>query len=306
VSIGVALAPDHGLDADTLIRNADFALYKVKAQGKNSYRLFDADLEIEANARRELEADLRQALVLEQFELHYQPVVALSGGRIVGAEALLRWRHPTRGFVSPDTLIPIAEETGLIVPIGEWVIRQACREAALWPDDIRLAVNISTAQLGRSNLVEVVTQALAQSGLPANRVEIEVTETIFLRNDEALLADLHQLHALGVRLALDDFGTGYSSLGYLRKLPFGKIKIDRSFISDLGHDVQSAAVVCAVANLASSLFIETTAEGVETEDQARLVATAGCTHGQGYLFGRPMPNASLIDMLSNRQGRKVA
>jgi diguanylate cyclase (GGDEF)-like protein/PAS domain S-box-containing protein len=306
VSIGVALAPDHGRDADTLIRNADFALYKVKAHGKNGYRLFDADLEIEANARRELEADLRQALELEQFELHYQPVVALNGGRIVGAEALLRWRHPTRGFVPPDTLIPIAEETGLIVPIGEWVIRQACREAALWPDDIRLAVNISTAQLGRCNLVEVVTQALAQSGLPASRVEIEVTETIFLRNDEALLADLRQLHALGVRLALDDFGTGYSSLGYLRKLPFGKIKIDRSFISDLGHDIQSAAVVCAVANLACSLFIETTAEGVETEDQARLVATAGCTHGQGYLFGRPMPNASLIDMLSNRQGRKVA
>ncbi|MFN8829480.1 MAG: EAL domain-containing protein [Labrys sp. (in: a-proteobacteria)] len=306
VSIGVALAPEHGRDADTLIRNADFALYKVKAQGKNGFRVFDAELEVEANARRELEADLRQALALGQFELHYQPVVALSGRRIVGAEALLRWRHPTRGFVPPDTLIPIAEETGLIVPIGEWVIRQACREAALWPADVRLAVNISTAQLGRTNLVEVVTEALRESGLPAERMEIEVTETIFLRNDEALLADLRRLHELGVRLALDDFGTGYSALGYLRKLPFGKIKIDRSFISDLGHDVQSAAVVCAVANLACSLFIETTAEGVETEDQARLVTTAGCNHAQGYLFGKPMPNTSLIDLVSTPPGRKVA
>ncbi|MDQ0475045.1 sensor domain-containing protein [Labrys wisconsinensis] len=293
VSIGIAVAPVHGADADTLIRNADTALYKVKAEGKNAFRIFDAALEAESQERRELEADLREAIARNQLELHYQTIASLTDRRVAGAEALLRWRHPRRGFVSPDLFIPIAEESGLIVPIGAWAIARACRDAASWPVDIPVSVNVSTAQLDRGDLFAVVMENLKTSGLPARRLELEVTETIFLRDDEALLSDLRRLHGHGVRLALDDFGTGYSALGYLRRLPFDKIKIDRSFIGPIGTDTQAAAVVCAVANLARSLDIETTAEGIETEAQAMLVAAAGCNLGQGFLFSSPVPHRNL-------------
>ena len=293
VSIGIAMAPDHGNNADTLIRNADSALYKVKANGKNAFCFFNDQLEAEAQERRELESDLRGALARSEFELHYQPVVRMGARTIEGAEALLRWRHPQRGLISPDIFIPIAEETGLIIPIGEWVIERACAEATLWPIEATVAVNLSTAQLGRTDLVGVVTRALLDANLAPHRLELEVTESIFLRNDDALLSDLHQLHDIGIRLALDDFGTGYSSLGYLRKLPFDKIKIDKSFVHDLGTDAQSAAIICAVANLARSLDMDTTAEGVETEEQAQLVAAAGCTLAQGYYFGHPVPSSRL-------------
>jgi predicted signal transduction protein with EAL and GGDEF domain len=293
VSIGSAIGPEHGTLVDALIRNADAALYKVKVNGKNSFRFFDTDLAAEAEERRVLEADLREALGRNELELHYQPEVDLRTGKIVAAEALLRWHHPVRGTVRPDLFIQIAEETGLIVPIGNWVIERACREAALWPTEAVVAVNLSVAQVGKSNLVDIVTHALLRSGLPPSRLELKVTENVFLRRDATFLADLHQLNDLGVRLTLDDFGTGYSSLSYLQRLPFHKIKIDRVFVADIATDAHSAAIVCAVANLARSLDIETAAEGIETEDQARLVAAAGCKLGQGYLFGRPKPSAEL-------------
>ncbi len=289
VSIGIASAPDHGTDGDVLVRNADSALYKVKSNGKNAYRFFDAALEVEARERREIEADLRDALEKEQFELHYQTIRSLVTGKVVSAEALIRWRHPMRGLVKPDLFIPIAEESGLILGIGEWAIGQACRDAASWPADVSVAVNVSAAQLGKTDLVGVVTRALFSAGIEPRRLTLEVTETIFLRNDEMLLADFHVLHNMGVQLSLDDFGSGYSSLGYLRKLPFDKIKIDRSFIVDIEDNPQSAAVVCAIANLARSLGIDAVAEGLETESQVSLVTAAGCNLAQGFFFHRPCP-----------------
>lgn len=289
VSLGIAIGPEHGDTVDALVRNADAALYKVKINGKNGFRFFDSELAAEADARRELEADLREAVGRNQLELHYQPEIDLRTGTIVAYEALLRWHHPTRGIVSPDLFMQIAEDTGLIVPIGKWVIERACRDAALWPNKAVVAVNLSVTQIGKSNLVDIVTAALLRSGLPAQRLELEVTENLFLRRDSGCLSDLHQLNELGVRLALDDFGTGSSSLGSLQRLPFQKIKIDRLFVADIASNAQSAAIVCAIANLARTLDIETVAEGIETDDQARLLSAAGCSLGQGYLFGRPAP-----------------
>jgi diguanylate cyclase (GGDEF)-like protein/PAS domain S-box-containing protein len=292
-SIGIAKAPDHGTDAETLMRNADSALYKVKANGKNAYHFFDATLEAESRQRRALEAALRGAIARAELELHYQPIVALADRNTVGVEALLRWRHPGLGLVHPDQFIPIAEETGLIVPIGAWVILQACMDARHWPDSITVAVNVSPAQLGRAELSGAVLNALALSGLPAHRLELEVTESIFLRDDQAMLEELSRIRAMGVKLVLDDFGTGYSSLGYLRRLPFDKIKIDRSFVADIHHDRHAAAVVRAIANLAQNLGMECVAEGIETDMQAALLHDAGCQLGQGYLFSHPIGFAEL-------------
>lgn len=294
VSIGIAIAPDHGHDADTLIRAADAALYAVKENGKNGYRVFDTELSGRAQERRNLEADLREAVARGEFELYFQPQVDLLTRERRSVEALLRWHHPTRGFIPPDVFIPIAEETGLIVPIGDWVIEEACRLAAAWPEPLPVSVNLSAAQLGKTDLLAVVTRSLLRSDLSSHRLEIEVTESVFLKKDDAMLADLRQLHELGIRLALDDFGTGYASLGYLQKLPFDRIKIDKSFIAGIGASDHSAAIVCAVVNLARSLGMETTAEGVETEEQASLLRAAGCTIAQGFLFSRPVPNSALF------------
>ncbi len=292
-SIGVAVAPAHGRTADELMRNADAALYQVKANGRNAFRVFDDRLAAAADDRRRLEGDLRGALARGELELHYQPVVSIADRRTVAMEALLRWRHPERGLVDPDVFIPIAEQTGLIRPIGQWALARAIRDAAGWPAHVSVAVNVSPAQLGHRDMVDLVTRELIRTRLDPRRLEIEVTETVLLGRDNLMLADLHQLRGLDVRVALDDFGTGYASMGYLRTFPFDRVKIDRSFVEGLETSRHCAAIVCAVASLARSLGIETTAEGVETEEQFALLAAAGCGNAQGWLFGRARPAAEL-------------
>ncbi|MDN3277400.1 PAS-domain containing protein [Frankia sp. RB7] len=292
VSVGIAIAPDHGLDADELMKCADLALYQAKAKGRGAYQLFEPEMEEEARSRHALEHDLRSALGANEFHLVFQPQVRLDATELTGFEALLRWKHPSRGLVSPAEFIPIAEETGLIVPIGEWVLRTACATAASWPD-LTIAVNLSPVQFHSPGLVAMVTSALAEAGLPPQRLELEVTETALLDDSEATIGILHQLRALGVRVSLDDFGVGYSSLSYLRKFPFDRIKIDRSFVGTLGESPESVAIVRTIASLGSVLGVETTAEGVETVEQLEFVRECGCTAVQGYYFGRPCPAAEV-------------
>jgi diguanylate cyclase (GGDEF)-like protein len=287
-SVGIAIAPDHGLDADELMKCADLALYQAKARGRGAYQLFEPEMEEEARSRHALEHDLRGALEAREFHLVFQPQVRLDSSELTGFEALLRWKHPSRGFVSPAEFIPIAEENGLIVPIGEWVLRTACATAASWPD-VTVAVNLSPVQFRSRGLAAMVTSALAEAGLPPQRLELEVTETALLDDSEATIEILHQLRALGVRVSLDDFGVGYSSLSYLRKFPFDRIKIDRSFVGTLGESPESVAIVRTIASLGAVLGVETTAEGVETEEQLDFVRECGCTAVQGYYFGRPCP-----------------
>jgi diguanylate cyclase (GGDEF)-like protein/PAS domain S-box-containing protein len=288
-SIGIALAPRDGTDLDQLIKNADLAMYGAKADGRRTYRFFEPAMDATAKLRLTLQQDLRQALVDGGFEIHYQPVVDLRSDEVTGCEALLRWRHPERGMISPAEFIPVAEDTGLIVELGEWVLRTACMEAASWPAHVRLAVNVSPVQLKSSTLAMRVVAALAASGLPANRLELEITEAVLIRDDETALAILHQLRAIGVRIGLDDFGTGYSSLSYLKRFPFDKIKIDRCFIGDVAEIDGSSAIVQAVVNIAASRNMTTTAEGVETEQQRERLRALGCTEMQGYLFSAAKP-----------------
>lgn len=286
VSVGIAIAPDHGLDADELMKCADLALYQAKARGRGAHQLFEPEMEEAARSRHALEQDLGGALEGREFHLVFQPQMRLDPSELTGFEALLRWKHPSRGFVSPAEFIPIAEENGLIVPIGEWVLRTACASAASWPD-VTVAVNLSPVQFRARGLVAMVTSALAEAGLPPQRLELEVTETALLDDSEATIEILHQLRALGVRVSLDDFGVGYSSLSYLRKFPFDRIKIDRSFVGTLGESPESVAIVRTIASLGSVLGVETTAEGVETEEQLDFVRECGCTAVQGYYFGKP-------------------
>ena len=288
-SIGVAAAPHDGADADQLLKNADLALYKAKAEGRNGYRFFKEEMEIEARCRHALQYELRSALTNHEFEIHYQPVLAAATRKTIGLEALIRWNHPERGLVAPGQFIPLAEEIGLIVPLGDWIMRRACADAAGWPSHIKLAVNLSPAQFRNSNLVEIVTRALVDSGLPPERLELEITESVLLQKNTSIVATLHELKSLGISIVLDDFGTGYSSFGYLRMFPFDKIKIDRSFIGDLSERADCAAIVCAVTGLGRGLNIVTTAEGVETEEQFGLVRAAGVDEVQGFLFSRPRP-----------------
>jgi diguanylate cyclase (GGDEF)-like protein len=289
VSIGISLAPEDTLDPDQLLKNADMALYRSKADGRGTYRFFEPHMDERVRTRRTLELDLRNALANGEFELHFQPVVNLERNEISACETLLRWHHPTRGMVPPAEFIPVAEETGLINQIGEWVLRQACREAASWPINIAVAVNLSPVQFKNQNLALLVVSALGDSGLAPGRLELEITEAVLLQNNEATLATLHRLRELGVRIAMDDFGTGYSSLSYLRSFPFDKIKIDRSFINDINEKDESGAIVQAVTSLASRLKIVTTAEGVETQAQLQMIQDLGCTEMQGYLYSRPVP-----------------
>jgi diguanylate cyclase (GGDEF)-like protein len=288
-SIGIAVSPSDGTDPNQLLKSADLALYRAKSEGRGIYRFFEPEMDAHMQARCRLQLDLRKALANGEFELYYQPLVNLERDRVCGLEALLRWHHPERGNVSPAEFVPLAEETGLIVPIGEWVLRQACAAAAAWPDQIKVAVNLSAMQFKGRHLVETVFSALAASGLQAHRLELEITESILLQNNEATLATLHQLRALGVRIALDDFGTGYSSLSYLRSFPFDRIKIDRSFVKDIAEGAGSLNIVRAVTAMAAGLGMATTAEGVETREQLERVREEGCTEMQGYFFSPPRP-----------------
>jgi len=293
VSIGVAVAPGDGSQSEQLLKNADIALYRAKSEDRGSYSFFEAGMDARLQARRALEAELRTAIRTGQFELFYQPLFDLQSEEITCLEALLRWRHPVRGIIAPADFIPIAEETGLIVPIGEWVLRKACSEAMRWPGHIRVAVNLSVAQFRGRKLVQAVTGALAESGLSGQRLELEITETVLMQNTEATLGILHQLRALGARISMDDFGTGYSSLSYLRSFPFDKVKIDRSFVHDLSGKESSIAVVRAILGLGHSLGLATTAEGVETKAQLAILQEEGCTEVQGYFFCQPKSAADL-------------
>ncbi len=282
----------------TLLQEADVALHRAKAGGRGTHRFFEAGMNQHLQERRALEADLREAVAGGQFRLHYQPQVSLDGGRIFGAEALIRWRHPVRGDVRPDAFIALAEETGLILPIGAWALREACREASGWPGAMRVAVNVSPPQFRKPGFVDCVDRALRDTGLAPSRLELEVTEGVLLSDTDDTLATLGRLRALGVTIAMDDFGTGYSSLGYLRKFPFDKIKIDRSFIGGLGRDPQAAAIVGAVLGMGRALGIRVNAEGVENERQAQLLREEGCEEVQGFLFGRPMPADEFLALLA--------
>ncbi|MGJ5177031.1 putative bifunctional diguanylate cyclase/phosphodiesterase [Bradyrhizobium oligotrophicum] len=297
-SIGIALSPRDGASCEELMKNADMALYRAKQDGGRVHRFFEKEMDLKAQKRRDMEHDLRRAFAQGEFELHYQPLVDVATNTIAGFECLLRWRHPDKGMISPADFIPVAEDIGLIVPLGEWVLREACHEAARWPEGIKVAVNLSAVQFRSRNLVQVVMHALAQSGLAPERLELEITESILLAETEANLATLHQLRALGIRISMDDFGTGYSSLSYLRSFPFDKIKIDRSFVKDLAHRADCLAIVRAISGLGRSLNIITTAEGVETSDQLEWLRAEGCNQVQGFLFSAAQPASEIAGLLA--------
>jgi diguanylate cyclase (GGDEF)-like protein len=305
-SIGVSLAPGDGLARDKLLKSADIALYRAKADGRGTWRFFEAEMDARLQARRTLELDLRDALENNEFELYYQPSYDLARDRISGFEALLRWRHPTRGLVMPAEFITLAEEIGLIIPIGEWVLRRACAQACEWPAHITLAVNVSATQFKASSLIETVQGALAATGLSPRRLELEITESVLLADNVATLAVLHTLRSHGIRIAMDDFGTGYSSLSYLRAFPFDKIKIDQSFVRDLEAADGSGPIVRAIRTLADCLSMRTTAEGVETYEQFKWLREEGCNEAQGYYLSRPVPAAAIPELIERLRGVSVA
>ncbi|WP_181420836.1 putative bifunctional diguanylate cyclase/phosphodiesterase [Rhodobacter viridis] len=300
-SVGIAMAPSDGLSAKALVKAADVALYRAKADGSGCLRFFEPESDSRMRQRRALESDLRRAWAARDFELFFQPIIDMKTRRVSCLEALLRWNHPDRGSVSPETFIPLAEEMGLIVPIGEWVLSEACAAAMTWPENLRVAVNLSPVQLAHIGLAEAITASLARTGLAADRLELEITETVMMKETRATLATLERLKALGLRIAMDDFGAGYSSLRNLQRFPFDKVKIDRAFTAGLGHSRQSAAIVRAVTGMCLSLGMVSTAEGVETEAQLDALDREGCTEAQGYLFSKPVPAkdvAALLDRLA--------
>ena len=305
-SIGIAIAPDDGTDIDQLMKNADMALYGAKAVERGTYHFFAAEMDARMKARANMETDLRKALVSGEFELFYQPLINVQRNEVSCCEALLRWHHPQDGMISPAEFIPVAEDMGLIVPLGEWVLRKACTDAAKWPDNIHVAVNVSTIQLKRQSLTQTVIAALAASGLPAHRLEIEITETVFLEDSNEIRATLHQLHELGVQIVMDDFGTGYSSLSYLRKFPFDKIKIDAFFIRELSDGGDGSTIVEAIAKMANTMKIATVVEGVETPQQLAKVQEWGCTEMQGYLFSRPKPVEEILPMFTRHTETSIS
>jgi diguanylate cyclase (GGDEF)-like protein len=296
-SVGIAIAPVDGETGDELIRNADLALYRSKAQGRGTFSFFESGMDRALQDRRLLEADLRKALTSGEFELHYQPIVHMPSGRITSCEALLRWRHHQNGVIMPDRFIPLAEEIGLIIPIGEWVVREACKFAAQWPDDIKISINLSPNQLRDADLCQRVITALAISGLAPERLQLEITETVLLANTPATMATFNRLRAMGIRIAIDDFGAGYSSLSYLHNFRFDNIKIDRSFVKDVTHNIASRSIVRAIAVITKGLGMICTAEGVETEEQQAILFSEGCSEMQGYLFSLPLAPDQLMQVL---------
>ncbi len=303
VSVGIALAPGDSTNADTLLKNADMALYRAKADGRGTFRFFEPEMDARLQARHRLEIDLRAALQNGQLTLHYQPLVDLRTGEVNGFEALMRWWHPERGWIPPIEFIQVAEETGLIAPLGAFVIRQACTDAASWPRNVKVAVNLSPLQFRYGTLFQQVADALQRSGLAASRLELEITETLLLEKSDQVIATLHALRALGVRISMDDFGTGYSSLSYLRSFPFDKIKIDQSFVRDLSTNEDSQAIVRAVVGLGESFGITITAEGVENDSDLNRLIEDGCNEGQGYLFSKAMPANEIFQFLTTKHPR---
>jgi diguanylate cyclase (GGDEF)-like protein len=299
-SVGIAIAPNDGSNPDVLLKNADMALYLSKGDGRGTHRFFEGEMDRRLQSRRALELDLRKAITNGEFELYYQPILYLQTGKVTGFEALLRWNHPERGIIAPADFIPLAEETGLILPLGEWVLRTACAQAARWPQHVGVAVNLSAAQFKGRNLVQLALSALASSGLAAGRLDLEITESVLLQGEASTLAILHQLRESGVQISMDDFGTGYSSLAYLRNFPFDKIKIDRSFVRDMLVRKDCQAIIRAVVGLARSLGITTIIEGIETKEQLDTARAEGCDEGQGYLFSKPMPENEVAEFLAKR------
>jgi diguanylate cyclase (GGDEF)-like protein/PAS domain S-box-containing protein len=304
-SIGIAMAPGDGEESDKLLKHADMALSRAKKDSRGMFSFFEAGMDARAQSRRKLEIDLRDAIQRDMLQPYYQPLVDLTSGRITGFEALVRWSHPERGMVSPAEFIPVAEETGLINAVGALMLHRACADAALWPDDVRVAVNLSPLQFRAGNLLSLVMDALKRSGLPAGRLELEITETLLLEKSSQVQATLHALRALGVRVSMDDFGTGYSSLSYLRSFPFDKIKIDQSFVRDLGTNRDAQAIVRAIISLGIGLGVTITAEGVETESELSCLRAEGCHEGQGFLFSRARPNEEIIGLMEAQCGASV-
>jgi predicted signal transduction protein with EAL and GGDEF domain len=296
-SVGIAIVRPGEMNAETVLKCADLAMYSAKSGGRGTFRMFDPQMDAIAQTRRSLERDMRTALVQGDFSLFYQPLVNLQTRKVTAFEALMRWHHAERGSVAPSEFIPVAEEMGLIVQLGEWALRQACMEAVDWPDGIHVSVNLSPLQFAKGNLVSTVMSALASSGLPASRLELEITESVLLEKSDRNIRILNHLRALGVRISMDDFGTGYSSIGYLRSFPFDKIKIDQSFVRDVLVDAGSLAIVRAIAGLGVSFGMTTTAEGVETEEQMRCLNREGCIEVQGYLLSKPVPPAEVPGLL---------
>jgi predicted signal transduction protein with EAL and GGDEF domain len=301
-SIGVAVSDDEHEDVDFLLKCADLAMYRAKADGGGAYRVFDPQMDLAAQSALRLKLDMREALANGDFELHYQPIVSTQSGKVTGCEALLRWKHAVRGWISPAEFIPVAEHSGLIVQLGEWVLREACAEAAAWPNSAKIAVNLSPIQFQNGKLVGIVFSALANSGLDPKRLELEITESVLMGNTDRNIETLGQLRDLGVRISLDDFGTGFSSLSYLRNFPFDKIKIDQSFIRNLFEDGRSQTIVGAIAGLGLSFGMTTTAEGVETKDQLDCLIGKGCSEIQGYYYSRPVPRRDVVAMIDKING----
>ncbi len=296
-TIGIAMAPGDGEDSEKLLKNADLALTRAKTELRGTFSFFEAGMDARAQSRRKIEVELRDAIQNGVLKPHYQPLVDLSSGRITGFEALVRWPHPDRGMVSPGEFIPVAEETGLINALGVMMLQRACTDAAQWPDDVCVAVNLSPAQFRTSNLLSIVMDTLKQSGLSPKRLELEITETLLLEKSSQVLASLHALRALGVRVSMDDFGTGYSSLSYLRSFPFDKIKVDQSFVRGLDSNRDAQAIIRSIASLGKGLGVTITAEGVETEAELSCLRAEGCHEGQGFLFSRARPNAEIVELL---------
>jgi diguanylate cyclase (GGDEF)-like protein/PAS domain S-box-containing protein len=305
-SIGIAMAPADGDDSEKLLKSADMALSRAKLDARGTFAFFEAALHAKAQSRRKIEVELRDAIQNDVLRPYYQPLIDLSSGRITGFEALVRWPHAERGMVSPAEFIPVAEETGLINPLGGLMLRRACLDAATWPDDVRVAVNLSPLQFRSGNLLSMVTDALKHSGLPPRRLELEITETLLLEKSAQVLATLHALRALGVRISMDDFGTGYSSLSYLRSFPFDKIKIDQSFVRDLGANREAQAIIRSIVSLGKGLGVTITAEGVETEAELSCLRAEGCDEGQGFLFSKARPNIEIISLLAAQRGIDAA